>query len=179
VTNCLDCDFTYADHTPTELPGEIRFTCSGYVDRIIGLVHDAGHLEAIARRPEPDIWSAQEYACHVRNVLLAQRERLFLALSEENPVVTSIHRDLRVDLARYADEGPGHLAAQFDAATEMFAWALEGLGDAGWARQLTYNFPEPAERDVLWLGRHTLHECVHHLRDFDESLARSEQPDSA
>jgi hypothetical protein len=33
-----------------------------------------------------------------------------------------------------------------------------------------YAYPERAERDILWIGRHTLHECHHHLLDIDRGL---------
>ncbi|WP_226344269.1 hypothetical protein [Agilicoccus flavus] len=42
-------------------------------------------------------------------------------------------------------------------------WRL--LGDDDWELTLVYNYPEPRERSLTWLGQHTIHELVHHGRD--------------
>jgi len=34
-----------------------------------------------------------------------------------------------------------------------------------------YPWPAPAERDVAWVGRHTVHEGEHHLMDVRRVLA--------
>lgn len=73
-------------------------------------------------RPSPDVWSALEYACHVRDVLEVQRDRLLLALAEDRPTFVPMGRDERVG------------------------------------------------RSMVWLGRHTIHEGRHHLRDIDAAL---------
>jgi hypothetical protein len=39
-------------------------------------------------RPEEGVWSALEYACHVRDVFLVQRDRLYTALVEDTPTFT-------------------------------------------------------------------------------------------
>jgi hypothetical protein len=44
------------------------------------------------------------------------------------------------------------------------------------ARPCIYNYPEPLERDVAWLGHHTLHEATHHLEDLRSALARLAAP---
>ena len=38
-------------------------------------------------------------------------------------------------------------------------------------RRCVYNYPEPTEVTLLWLGQHTVHEGEHHLQDIDASLA--------
>ena len=40
----------------------------------------------------------------------------------------------------------------------------------GWARTGLYAYPEPAQRDVDWIARHTLHELHHHLADVHRVL---------
>jgi hypothetical protein len=35
-----------------------------------------------------------------------------------------------------------------------------------------YNFPEPAERPLLWVGQHCVHEGEHHLQDVQQVLDR-------
>jgi hypothetical protein len=106
----------------------------------------------------------------VRDVLLAQRERLFQALVEEQPSFVPIYREQRVRLARYADEAPEQVATGIGFAAGLAAWAFDGMTDTSWDRTCIYNFPEPSERTLLWLAQHTLHECVHHLHDIERII---------
>ena len=52
----------------------------------------------------------------------------------------------------------------------MLAWGFEGLDSSQWQRACIYNFPEAAKKNVLWLGRHSVHEGEHHLHDVDAAL---------
>jgi hypothetical protein len=124
----------------------------------------------IRTRPGPGIWSALEYACHVRDVFLAQRERVYLTLVEECPSFARMYRDERARLARYGAEEPNDVGRELKMAADMLAWAFEGLDGSQWQRRCIYNFPHPQEHTVLWLGRHAVHEGEHHLRDIDAAL---------
>ena len=104
-------------------------------------------------------------------MLLAQRERVYLALVEERPGFARMYREERVGLARYAEESPAAVPAELGLAFDLVATALTGRSDADWRRLLLYNYPGPQEHDLAWLGRHTLHECEHHLVDIERGLA--------
>ncbi len=90
---------------------------------------------ALRQRPEPQVWSALEYACHVRDVFLVQRERLFLALVEDCPSFAPMYRDQRVTLARYAAEDPTRVADQLHMAATLVGETFGGIDDAGWRRE--------------------------------------------
>ena len=124
----------------------------------------------IRTRPGPRTWSALEYACHIRDVFLTQRERVYLTLVEDCPSFAPMHREERASLARYATEEPTDVGRELKVAAELLARAFEGLDQAQWQRRCIYNFPEARERTVLWLGRHAVHEGEHHLRDVDTAL---------
>jgi S-DNA-T family DNA segregation ATPase FtsK/SpoIIIE len=117
------------------------------------------------------VWSGLEYACHVRDVVLIQRDRILLALVESCPSFAPMYREQRVELADYHAHSPDDVADQVLLATDLCATVLAGLRSEQWARPSIYNFPVPTERDVAWLGRHTLHECVHHFGDIDRGIA--------
>lgn len=169
VQRCDQCQFVYDDHGPATVAVELASLGPRYGER---LNVPAGSREAavLRERPEPGVWSALEYACHVRDVLLAQRERLFLALVEDCPSFVPIYREQRVSLARYREANPGTVAAQLGMVAELVAGAFEGIDDAGWRRECIYNFPAPARRSVGWLATHTVHEGEHHLADIDRVL---------
>jgi hypothetical protein len=119
----------------------------------------------LTRRPAPDTWSPLEYACHVRDVLLVQRERVLLARREDRPSLVPMGRDVRVEHDGYNEQSPVDVARQLRDAAALFAGVLERLDDSAWKRQVNYNFPAPAVRDLRWLAVHTEHEVRHHLAD--------------
>ncbi|HKA04306.1 MAG TPA: DinB family protein, partial [Acidimicrobiales bacterium] len=116
-------------------------------------------------------WSALEYTCHVRDVLLVQRDRLYVALVADDATWPPMYRDARPALARYNEQDPVVVLDQLRVAAELAAQAFGGLDAAQLARTFTYNYPTPAVHDVLWLGRHTIHEAEHHLHDVQQVLA--------
>ena len=161
MPGCTQCGFNYDSLTPAEAP--VALSAIGEAFRE-GLARADG--EALRRRPQPEVWSALEYACHVRDVLLVQRDRLYLALVEDTPSFARMYRDERAVLARYNDQDPKALEGQIVVVAQLAAGAFAELDDVLWRRSLVYNWPEPEKHDVLWLAAHTVHEGRHHLSDF-------------
>jgi hypothetical protein len=121
-------------------------------------------------RWHPDVWSPLEYACHVRDLLLVQRERVLLARRADRPALTPMGRDERVEHDGYADQHPDDVARQVADAARLFANVLHRLGPADWERTVVYGYPAPAERSLGWVAVHTLHEVRHHLGDVRQQL---------
>src|SRR3954468_10887231 len=125
----------------------------------------SGDIAAVTTRPQPQTWSALEYACHLRDVLLVQRERVLLTLRVDQPNVEPMGRDERVDHDGYNQQRPVDVARQLGDAALMFGGVLRRLDDRSWDRTLIYNYPEPSVRSLRWVAVHTLHEATHHLGD--------------
>jgi len=170
VDRCEECQFDYDALSPGALPGSLRSLGSRFGMRISNERGDPALAVTLRTRPALRVWSALENTCHVRDVFLTQRERLYLTLTEDCPSFARIHRDERASLARYAAEEPDDVARQLKVAAEMLAWGFSGLDESQWQRRCIYNFPEASERTVLWLGRHAVHEGEHHLHDIDAGL---------
>jgi DinB superfamily len=169
MDHCDKCRFIYADHSPPAIAQEIH----DLGDRYRSVLADGAIDETrLGIRPAPGVWSPVEYGCHVRDVLLAQRERLLLALVEDQPTLVSIYRDERAELAQYSDETPAQVAGEITFAADLMAWVLNGLGGADWQRTCVYNYPEPSVRTLVWLAQHTLHEGEHHLQDIERAAGR-------
>jgi DNA segregation ATPase FtsK/SpoIIIE, S-DNA-T family len=117
---------------------------------------------------QPGVWSILEYCCHLRDVLTAQRERIGRALTEEEPDFTSMRREERVLEEGYNQQSSTDVASELDAAADALAGVLRNLDGAGWARTGVYHWPLTQIRSVEWIGRHSLHECVHHWKDISE-----------
>lgn len=99
VECCAECGFIYDSHGRDRVVDELASLGSRYAERLRVPPGDENRDAALRRRPEPGVGSALEYCCHARDVLLAQRERLFLALVEDRPAFTPIYREQRVVLA--------------------------------------------------------------------------------
>jgi S-DNA-T family DNA segregation ATPase FtsK/SpoIIIE len=57
-------------------------------------------------------------------------------------------------------------------AADLAAAVFAKRSSEEWRRALVYNYPEPVERDLAWLGRHTVHEGEHNLFDVDRLLSQ-------
>jgi hypothetical protein len=123
----------------------------------------------VHRRREPEVWSPLEYGCHVRDVLLVQRERVLDARRNDSPSFRPMGRDERVDHDGYAEQDPDAVARQLDDAAAMFARVLDRLGP-DWDRTVVYNYPTRSERSLRWVAVHTVHEAQHHLLDVRRQL---------
>lgn len=163
---CEECGFRDEFVAADEIPGRLR----SFGPRFAGALAGTGPA-TVSRRPEPAVWSALEYACHVRDVFLVQRERAVLAQVQDNLRVARMNRDERVAVCRYDAHPVPDVLDQLAMAAELCATVFDGLGEAALARRLVYPWPEATERDVAWVGRHTVHEGEHHLMDVRRVLA--------
>ncbi len=130
--------------------------------------HPVGYLRA---HPVEGQWSALAYGCHVRDLLILQRERVTRALVDERPTFAGMDPDRRAVDGRYDEADPDTVAAALVAAAEGLADVLAGLDADGWARSTVYpSPPPPTDRDLDWIARNTVHELAHHLADVDRLL---------
>jgi hypothetical protein len=116
-------------------------------------------------RPASDVWSPLEYCCHVRDVLLVQRERVIAARLRDCPSFDPMGRDERVVYDGYAGQDPQRVARQLDDAAVLFANVLARLAPDDWDRTVMYSYPNRFERSLRWVAVHTVHEVRHHLGD--------------
>jgi hypothetical protein len=171
MTECGQCGFVYEDLPLDEVGPSMRGFARRYRAALDGIA------QAVAsERPEPSVWSALEYACHVRDVLLVQRDRVVLAHVVECPQPAPMSRDERVSICRYDAQSMADVLDQLAMACELCALVFEGLSAEALAKEIIYNFPTPVVRDLGWVGRHTVHEGVHHLKDVHDVLAAVSPP---
>ncbi len=159
VDACAQCGFQYVIGR-AEITPWLRADAHEFVQKF-RTFDDA----AVRVRPAPDVWSPLEYACHVRDMLRVQTERILLAQQEIDPVFVPMRRDERVVDDRYNEQDPAQVVAEFLTLADALASMLDGLDAVGWERMGVYNYPEPALRTVEWIAIHTVHELLHHRGD--------------
>ncbi|MFI5910869.1 DinB family protein [Dactylosporangium sp. NPDC051541] len=157
MDQCVECGFGYTARAD-EVPPRLRGLAGRFTEALAG-------VPDLRRRPAPEVWSALEYTCHVRDVLRVQRERLDLALRTDVPEFAPMGRDELAVTAAYNRQEPAAVLDALGAAAEVLATAFAALGPAELARTGLYPWPHPVARTLLWLGQHTVHEGEHHLMD--------------
>ena len=156
---CDECGFAYDLDGATSAGAAVADGAA----TIAGLMDGDGF--DLRRRRHPQVWSPLEYACHVRDVLLVQRERVLAARRRRRPSFEPMGRDERVEHDGYAAQDPHDVARQVVDAAQMFANVLSRLGPDDWDRTVVYNYPAETERSLRWVAVHTVHEVRHHLLD--------------
>jgi hypothetical protein len=79
MERCEECGFVYDELPEDQIGRALRLLPSAY-----GTVL-AIDPERLRAHPISGVWSALEYACHVRDVFVVQRERVELCLVEDEP----------------------------------------------------------------------------------------------
>jgi DinB superfamily len=165
MDRCDECGFEYDERASAAAAPSI---VTGVADFVAILTDDGVDLRS---RRHPAVWSPLEYACHVRDMLLVQRERVLAARRTDRPECVPMGRDERVDHDGYADQKPGDVGRQLGDAAKLFANVLSRLGESDWRRTVVYTYPERAERSLRWVAIHTVHEVRHHLLDVRRQLS--------
>lgn len=164
MDTCAECGFEY-HLDEAELAG---VAIVAGISELAELITDPA--SNVRSRSEPHTWSPLEYACHVRDVLIVQRERVLLARRRERPSFEPMGRDERVDHDGYSEQEPADVARQLTDTSRLFANVLSRLGPGDWDLTGVYSFPTPAMRSLRWVAVHTLHEVNHHLGDVRRQL---------
>lgn len=168
---CEECGFDYDGLSDAETIEQVRGFGRKYRAPLSRGLPGESLDDLVRAHPLDGVWSALEYACHVRDVFEVQRARIELAQAEDTPTFESMDRDGRVVRDAYNTQDPATVADALATNAEALAVTLEGLSDEGWARTGIYHYPDlPTERPVRWITRHTAHEGRHHLLDIGRVL---------
>jgi hypothetical protein len=120
-------------------------------------------------RPQPEVWSAIEYAAHTRDVIALHVYGVEQALNGDEPVFPPISDDLvESAAATYGDSDSDEVVAELASHAARLAEVAQDAGDDMWGRGLTIG---DARSDVRRLLEHALHDSIHHLGDVERGLA--------
>jgi hypothetical protein len=116
------------------------------------------------------VWSALEYAAHSRDITALHVFGVEQALTQDEPVYSSISDDL-VDSAAstYLEADPNDVGSELAGQASLLADVAEAAGTAKWSRGLTIG---DSRSDVRRLLEHALHDSLHHLNDVEVGLTR-------
>jgi len=152
---CPECGFEAAAHDVSDLPALLEATASSWSDVLT--------RDGVAARPRPEVWSALEYGCHVRDVHVLFAERLRLMLTEDGPTFANWDQDATAVERAYGSQDPATVAAELVEAARAVAVLYASVTDATRGRRGMRSNGD--EFTVESLGRYHLHDVVHHLHD--------------
>jgi hypothetical protein len=158
---CPDCGFDAAALRLADVAPMVRDTAAAFA--VVLRRPDA------RERPQPDVWSALEYGCHVRDVCRIFDQRLHLMLAKDDPSFPNWDQDATALAERYWTQCPTEVTAALTEAADTVARSFEDVDGDQWSR--------PGRRSngsvftVDSLARYFLHDVVHHLHDVGATTA--------
>jgi hypothetical protein len=125
--------------------------------------------EHLRTRPEPDTWSAIEYAAHSRDITRLHAYGVEQALTGAEPTFPAVSDDaIEAAAAAYGDADPDEVLDALARAATRLAQLADDAGEHAWTRGLTVG---ETRSDVRRLLEHALHDSHHHLLDVNRGLA--------
>jgi SAM-dependent methyltransferase len=123
-----------------------------------------------AVRPQANVWSPLEYACHVRDVNRLFARRLLLMLETDAPAFDNWDQDRAAEADDYGSQDPATVAGEVVASAEAVAAAYDQVSDDQWQRTGTRS--DGATFTVDSFARYHLHDLVHHAHDVSHVTKR-------
>ena len=164
---CEECGFDYDALEPADVPAAVRTFAKRYRMPLTRFLRDEDGDALVRQRPAPEVWSALEYAAHVRDVFASYDGWIRLCLSKDRPVLESSGADDLATERRYNEDDPVAVADALAANAERLAATVEAVPINGWDR---VGLRRDEERSVLLLARRAVHEGSHHLLDIGRGL---------
>ncbi|HKY15550.1 MAG TPA: DinB family protein [Microthrixaceae bacterium] len=161
---CPQCGFDSSQHTSAGLGAEFRADAARWRTLLAN--------DDVRRRPEPRVWSALEYGCHVRDVYVLYLYRLNLMLTEDAPTFPNWDQDRTAIAEHYGEQDPKQVAHDLAVAAGRLADAFDKVRGAEWQRRGLRS--DGAEFTIETFGLYLLHDPVHHVWDVEQGYAALE-----
>jgi hypothetical protein len=128
--------------------------------------------EVLRARPEPQIWSALEYAAHTRDVIALNGWAMHQVLDDTKPEFPAVEPDPPGADHGYNALTPVAVLDELAANADRMAARAERALPEHWKRT---GASGGAEADAGWVLRHAVHDASHHLKDVEKGLAALER----
>jgi len=152
---CDECGYDASTVGVADLPHRIRANAVVW----LALMGDP----EVAVRPEPQVWSPLEYACHVHDVHQVFHERLTAMMVEHEPQFANWDQDATAVERRYDQQVPAIVGPTLVASAYAVGDLYASVPDDDWGRKGIRS--DGAVFNSASLGRYHLHDIEHHLYD--------------
>lgn len=164
---CAECGFVFDDCDPASVSESIAKVGKRLRAPLSRGLPNEDLLAVLRTRPEPDAWSALEYACHVRDALDLNTERVTRMLVEDRPEFNQFGRDEAAIERDYNNQDPPAVADELDASGAALSAAFASVPDDAWNRVFVRG---DFEFSLDWMARNVQHEVNHHLLDIGRTM---------
>ncbi|GAA1688823.1 DinB family protein [Fodinicola feengrottensis] len=154
--DCPDCGFDTRDLPPTAVGQLLRDNATAWHTVLTA-------SEKVRERPSPQVWSALEYGCHVRDVFGIFAGRLDLILTKDDPTFPDWDQDATAVEDRYEEQEPATVAADLVSNAEKLAAGFDAVTGPQWQR--TCHRSDGSDFTTETFARYLAHDPVHHLYD--------------
>lgn len=154
--SCGDCGLDTPAVAPEAVPDMVRANAASWAALLAA-------PETIHSRPQPEVWSTLEYACHVRDVFRLFDRRLALMRTEDDPTFPNWNQDETAVADNYGEQDPTVVSGELTEAAETLAQAFEQVSGGEWKR--TGLRSDGARFTVETFAQYLIHDPVHHLYD--------------
>ncbi len=152
---CPECGFDAGSFDPTTIADALYVNAQEWAT----LLEDS----RVRDRPAPNLWSALEYGCHIRDVFVLFNERLRMMLEQDDPTYQNWDQDATAVSERYADQDPADVTAALLHGAQALADRFRRVKGAQWQRTGTRS--DGAKFTVHSFAQYLIHDPVHHLHD--------------
>lgn len=165
--DCDECGFVDASVTMTDAVAGLRGFGRRYRAPLTRFLPGEDGDALVRARPAPGVWSALEYAAHVRDVFDWYDGWVRRSLVEDRPVAAGPGADEAAEAGAYNELEPSMVADALAANAERLAATLDAVPEEAVDRVYVRN---GHERTVLSTARRAVHEGSHHLLDIGRGL---------
>jgi hypothetical protein len=152
---CDECGFDVGTVSGRQVAARLRANAASWS---VVLLH-----ADVRARPEPQVWSPLEYACHVRDVCRVFESRVNLMRLQVDPAFESWDQDATAVADAYGAQDPAAVSLELSAAAEAAATAFDAVADGDWQR--TGRRSNGSVFTIETLGQYLIHDLTHHLHD--------------
>ena len=153
--SCPECGFDARTVTGQQVATRLRSNATRW-SAVLGRAD-------VRTRPEPQVWSPLEYACHVRDVCRVFESRVNLMRLQVDPAFENWDQDATAVADAYGTQEPSAVAVELSASAEAVAAAFDAMGDGDWQR--TGRRSNGSAFTIETLGQYLIHDLTHHLHD--------------
>jgi len=159
---CSECSFVAAEFAATTVGDAIRANSLAWLGILAGPEAD------LRARPSDELWSALEYAAHVRDVFVLYLERLGLMLDNDGPKFPDWDQNVTAVEMRYDLSDPAVVSGELTAAANALADRFDSVAGDQWQR--TGFRSDGAAFTIDSFARYMIHDPIHHVWDVEQGF---------
>ncbi len=167
---CDECGFVYADVFVDDAVSALRSFGRRYRAPLTRFLGGEDGLSLLRTRPSPDVWSALEYAAHVRDAIRFNGYLARRALKEDRPLLPAPNPDQAAVDNDYNSSDPAEVLSGIEERASKLADMVSGVEDSSsWDRAAVWEGRD-GDFTALYFVRNAVHEGHHHLLDVGRVL---------